>query len=108
MIDDSPFAGCDGCDAAELFDELVPSVFDGIENISIGVEHLGREIVVAQELPDVFCRIELRRCRRQRQERKVARKFELFRRVPASFVSSIGAADATSFNASATWLAKFF
>ena len=86
MIDDSPFARCDGCNTADLVHELAPGVLDGVEDIGVGVEHLGREIVVAQEFPDVFRGIEFRRCRRQRQEREVAGKPELFRGVPAGLV----------------------
>ena len=83
---DGPIAGSDGCDTADLADEFAPSVFDGIEDVRIGVEDGGGKVVAAQELPDIFRWIEFRTCCRQGQKRYVAGQFEFPGRVPAGLV----------------------
>jgi hypothetical protein len=57
-----------------------------IENVVEGFENAVREPVLAHELPDVFLRVELRRTRRQRQERDILRHLESFRAMPSGLI----------------------
>ena len=54
-----------------------------VDDIVVGFEDLIREPVVAQELPDVFLRIELRTVRRQRDQGDVGRHDVPARQMPA-------------------------
>ncbi len=56
------------------------------DDVVIAAEDAVGEPVVAQELPDVLDRVELRRARRQRQEGDVVWYDELAREVPAGLV----------------------
>ena len=60
-----PLPGSDGDDFPRLIDELVPGIAAVVEDIRVGLEDPVREPVVADELPDVFDRVELGRSGRQ-------------------------------------------
>ena len=61
-----PIAQADGHDCPRLVDEAVPGKAAVIDDVVIGSEDAVGEPVVADELPDVFDRVELGRLRRQR------------------------------------------
>ena len=82
----SPIAESDGIDAPRLIDELVPGVTAVVDDIVVGFEDAVRQVIFAQELPDIFGRIELRAFGRQRQERDICRNGEFVRRVPTSLI----------------------
>ena len=69
-----------------MVDELVPSIATVVENVLVGVEDPVRQPVVAQDLPDIFHRVQFRRARRQEQKRDGVRDLELGRDVPAGLV----------------------
>ena len=81
-----PMAESDGHDAPRLIDELVPCVAAVIDDIVVRFEDAVREIVVAQELPDILGWIEFRAFGRQRQERDIRWNDELVGHMPASLV----------------------
>src|SRR5213076_2978506 len=83
LTDVCPVATSDGEDFPWLGDEGIPGVAAVIENVVEGFENAVREPVLAHELPDVFLRVELRRTRRQRQERDILRHLESFRAMPS-------------------------
>ena len=68
LTDLGPVTHPDGHDGPGLVGELVPGIAAVINDIVVAPENPVREPVLAQEAPDVFDRIELRRSRRQRQE----------------------------------------
>ncbi len=65
----SPVSQADGHDDPGLVDELVPSVTAMINDLLVGPEDPVRQPVVTNELPDVLDGVQLRRSRRERQER---------------------------------------
>src|SRR6266705_3974350 len=88
LTDGCPVSRGDGGDSAGLVDELSPGVLAGIENVVVALEHPVGEIGLAQVLPDVFSRIELRTCRRQPHHCEVFRHLEFGRGVPAGLVGN--------------------
>src|ERR1700674_362725 len=88
LTDGCPLSGGDGGDSAGLVEQLLPGFLAGIENVVVAFEHPVGEIGLAQVLPDVFGRIELRTCRRQRHHCEVFRHLEFGRSVPAGFVDN--------------------
>ena len=81
-----PGPQAEGHDAPGLADERVPSVAAVIHNVGVGGEDAVREPVVAHELPDVLDGVELRRSRRQGQERDVVGYDEVMRAMPTCLV----------------------
>jgi len=81
-----PLAQTDGHDAPGLIDEPVPSRAAMVDEIVVGFEDVVREPVVAQELPDVFDRIELGAFWRQWNDGDVGRHDQACRHVPAGLV----------------------
>jgi hypothetical protein len=61
-----PVAQADRHDGPGLVDELVPGIAAVIEDVVVGAEDAVGEPVVADELPDVFDRVEFGRFGRQR------------------------------------------
>ena len=57
-----------------------------IDDVVIGLEDAVGEPVVADELPDVFDRVELGRLRRQRHQGDIVGDVELGRKVPAGLI----------------------
>ena len=82
----SPLAQSDGHDAPWLIDELVPGRTAVVDEIVVGFEDAIGEPIVAQELPDVFDRIELGTFRRQRHNGDVWWHDESRRQVPAGLI----------------------
>ena len=76
----------DGHDLPGLIDELVPGVAAVGDDILVGREDAVGQPVVAQELPDVFDRVELRRPRGQVQERDVGGDRQVTREMPAGLI----------------------
>ena len=74
-----PFAQSDRHDPPGLVDEPIPSVAAVIDDGVVGREHAIRELVVAQELPDVLCRIELGTFGWQRYDGDVVRHDQAIR-----------------------------
>src|SRR6266571_7126437 len=68
-----PIAQADRHDGPWLVDELVPSKTAMLKDVVVGAEDAVGEPVVADELPDVFNRVEFRAFGRQRHERDVRR-----------------------------------
>ena len=62
-----PVAQSDGHDAPGLVDELVPGVAAVSDDVVVAFEHVVGEPIVAQELPDIFGRIEFGTLCQQRQ-----------------------------------------
>src|SRR6267378_1869439 len=60
-----PIAQADRHDGPRLVDEAVPGKAAVIDDVVVGLEDAVGEPVVADELPDVFDRVELGRLRRQ-------------------------------------------
>src|SRR6266496_2937898 len=54
-----PIAQADRHDGPRLVDEVVPGVAAVIDDVVVGLEHAVGEPVVADELPDVFDRVEI-------------------------------------------------
>ena len=69
-----------------LIDEAVPRFAAMVDEVVVGVENPVRQPVVAQELPDVFDRVQLRAFRGQRHERDGGRHDEMARQVPSGLV----------------------
>src|SRR6202521_1533607 len=88
LTDGCPLSRGDGGDSAGLVEQLLPGVLAGIEYVVVALEHPVGEIGLAQVLPDVFGRIELRTCRRQRHHSEVFRDLEFARGVPPGFVGN--------------------
>src|ERR1700757_3809854 len=82
----SPIAEANRHDDPGLGDELVPGVAAVIEDGTIGGEDPVGEPVVAQELPEVLDRVQLRAFGRQWQEGDVGWHDELVRQVPSRLV----------------------
>ena len=76
----------DGDDFPWLFDEFVPGLAAEVEDIVMGFEDPVGEPVVAQELPDVLHRVQLRGSWRKGQEGDVAWGRELVGGVPAGLI----------------------
>jgi len=81
-----PLAQSDGHDAPWLIDELVPGRTAMVDEIVVGFEDAIGEPIVAQELPDVFDRVELGAFRRQRNDGDVCRHDKTGRQVPAGLI----------------------
>lgn len=81
-----PFSEADGEDLPGLVDEGVPGEAAVIEDVVIRFEDAVGEPVVADELPEVFDRIELWAPWRQGQERDVVGDRQLVGHVPAGLV----------------------
>src|SRR5271156_183409 len=81
-----PIANADGHDPPGLIDEVVPSLAAMVDDVVVGFKDSVWEPVVAQELPDVFLRIELRTFRRQRDQGDVGRHDEPARQMPAGLI----------------------
>jgi hypothetical protein len=81
-----PVAESDGPDAPRLFHESFPSVTAMIDDVFVAFEDPVGEMVVAEELPDIFDGVELGRSGWQRQEGDVLRDEELCGHVPAGLV----------------------
>src|SRR5712692_11284713 len=81
-----PIAQADRHDGPWLVDELVPSKTAMLKDVVVGAEDAVGEPVVADELPDVFNRVEFRAFGRQRDERDVWRHDELVGQVPSGLV----------------------
>src|SRR6266436_4900910 len=64
-----PIAQADRHDGPWLVDELVPGKAAMLKDVVVGAEDAVGEPVVADELPDVFNRVEFRAFGRQRDER---------------------------------------
>ncbi len=72
----SPIAKSDGHDAPGLVGELVPGMAAMVDDVVVAGEDAVGEPVIADELPDILLRVQLRRARRQRQQRDVGRNVE--------------------------------
>src|SRR6201988_4567704 len=82
----SPVAEADRHDDPGLGDEFVPGVAAVVEDGTVGMEHPVGEPVVAQELPEVLDRVQLRAFGRQWQEGEVGWHDELVREVPSRLI----------------------
>jgi hypothetical protein len=81
-----PVAQADGHDAPGLIDEFVPSGTAVVEKVFVACEDAVWQPVVAQELSDVFNRIELGTFWWQRDESDVLWHDELGREVPSGLI----------------------
>src|SRR2546423_10682022 len=81
-----PVVQADGHDRPRLIDKLVPGVAAVVEDILVRLEYPVGEPVVADELPDVFGRIELGRFGRQRHQGDVVGNGELVGEMPAGLI----------------------
>jgi hypothetical protein len=81
-----PISHADGRDPPRLFDELVPGVAAMVDDLFVGAEHPVREPVVANELPDIFLRIEFGTFRWDRDDGDIVGDHQLGRQVPAGLV----------------------
>ncbi len=87
MTDPGPASVSSPSNPSGLVAERLPSIFASVEDVLVGLEYPVGEIGLAQELPDILDRVELRRARRQRQEGDVVWYDELAREVPAGLGS---------------------
>jgi hypothetical protein len=81
-----PIAQADRHDGPGLVGELVPGVTAVVEDVVVGAEDPVGEPVVADELPDVFDRVEFGRFGRQRHQGDVVGDVELAGEVPAGLI----------------------
>src|SRR5713226_3609822 len=81
-----PVAQADRHDGPRLVDELVPGVAAVVEDIVVRPEDAVGDPVVANELPDVFDRVEFGRFGRQRQQGDVGGDVEPGREMPAGLI----------------------
>src|ERR1700687_4367713 len=72
-----PVAEADRHDGPGLLDEVVPGIAAVLKDIVVGAEDTVGEPIVADELPDVFDRVEFGRFRRQRHQGDVGGNDEL-------------------------------
>ena len=86
MTDVGPIAHTDRGDERRLGGEPVPGFAGGVDDVVVGLEDTVGEPILAQILPDVLDRVELRRARGQPNRRDVGRHSQLGRRVPAGAV----------------------
>ena len=82
----SPTAQSDGHDGPGLLDELVPGIAAVIDEIIVAGEYPVGEPIVADELPNVFLRVELRAFGRQGDDADVGWHDELRRHVPSGLI----------------------
>ena len=68
-----PISHADRCDGVGQCDEFIPGLACGANDLVVGFEDAVGEPVGAQELPDVFDRVEFRRARRQQDQGQVLR-----------------------------------
>src|SRR5687767_13418484 len=92
-----PAAQADGHDDPWLLYEAVPGGTAMIEDFLIGRKHPVREPVVAQALPHILHRVQLRRAGRQDQKGDVGRHLQLGRDMPAWSTSSTACAPSATF-----------
>lgn len=85
-----PGSRADGHDLPGLIDEAVPGLATVIKTILIGFELAVREPVVAQELPDILDRVQLRQARGQRHESDVGGHLEVRRGMSSSLIDDQG------------------
>jgi len=81
-----PIAQADRHDCPRLVDETVPGKAAVIDDVVVGLEDAVGEPVVADELPDVFDRVEFGRLRRQWHQGDIVGDVELRRKVPAGLI----------------------
>jgi hypothetical protein len=81
-----PFAQPDGHDPPRLIDEPIPGLAAMLQQIVIGFEDAIGERVVADELPDIFHRVEFGRFWRQGDDGDVGWNDELPRQMPAGLI----------------------
>jgi hypothetical protein len=81
-----PFAQSDGHDSPRLIGKLVPCFTAMVDEIVIRFENAIGEPVVADELPDVFHRVEFGAFRRQGDNGDVGRHNEARRHVPSGLI----------------------
>jgi hypothetical protein len=82
----SPFAQANRHDDPGLGDEFVPGVAAVVDDGTVAREHPVGEPVVAQELPEVLDRVQLRAFWRQWQEGEVGWHDELVRQAPCRLI----------------------
>src|SRR5829696_5802999 len=90
-----PFAVADGGDGAGVCEEVAPGLAGRLDDGLVALEDAVREPVLAEVLPDVLDRVELRGARGQEDERDVLRHGEPGCGVPAGAVEEqhgVGAA----------------
>jgi hypothetical protein len=81
-----PLAQSDGHDLPGLIDELVPCLTAVVDEIVVRFEDAVGEPVLADELPDIFHRVEFGAFRRQRDEGDVRWHDESRRHVPSGLI----------------------
>ena len=81
-----PLAQPDRHDLPGLIDEAVPRFAAMVDEVVVGAEDPVRQPIVAQELPDVFDRVQLRAFWGQRHDRDGGRHDEMARQVPSGLV----------------------
>ena len=81
-----PVAQSDGHDFPGHVGELVPGEAAVVKKVLVACEDVVGDPVVAQELPDVFDRIEFGTLRRQRDESDVLRHDEAARQMPTGLI----------------------
>lgn len=81
-----PLATADGDDFPRLVDEVVPGMAAQGDDLVVGLEDTVGEPVLADELPDVFDRVEFRRAGRQGQDGDVVRHGQLVGGVPSRLI----------------------
>ncbi len=82
----SPVSQSDGHDGPGLIDELVPGFATMSDDVIVGLEDSVGQPIIADELPDVFDRVEFGRFGWQRHEGDVVGNVELRREVPAGLI----------------------
>ena len=81
-----PITHAEGDNGPGLSFQLVPCVGAVIDESTDVVEHTVGEPVVADELPDILLRVELRTLGRQRDDGDVVWQHELVREVPSGLI----------------------
>ena len=81
-----PVAQTDGHDFPRLADEMVPGLAAMVEEIVVGGEDAVRQPVLADELPDVFDRVQFRAFRRERHERDCRRHDKTIGQMPSGLI----------------------
>src|ERR1700737_47107 len=83
-----PVAWADRHDGPGLLDEVVPGIERVVKDVVVGGEDTVGEPIVADELPDVFDRVEFGRFRRQRHQGDVGGNDSLSERCHPAWSSS--------------------
>ena len=81
-----PIAHADGCDGLREGDEIAPRLAGGVDDVVVCLEDTVREVVGAQELPDILDRVQFRGARRQQDRCEVPGPVEVSGDVPARAV----------------------